>query len=88
MLNRRAAIGGVIAGLLIVAASVIFFIYATRPEVLEDPVAQLQDLAASPEPGPLASSGFIEAEDVDLAAEFGGRVERVRRHPGPDFAVP
>jgi multidrug efflux pump subunit AcrA (membrane-fusion protein) len=39
---------------------------------------------ADPEPGPLEASGFIEAEEVDIASELGGRVVEMLAEEGED----
>ncbi len=73
-----AVIAGVAAG----AAAVAFY-FSRNPAVWEDTLTQL-DLAEPAARG-LEASGFIEAEEIDIASQLGGRVADILVEEGDDI---
>ena len=71
MSKRRLIIGGV---LLVVAVAMAVLLFDTDSQARSQLLSQFQVAPAGEQPGDLIASGFIEAEEVDLAAETGGRV--------------
>ncbi len=70
MKMRRVALIGVAAVVIVVAAVGIYF--AAHPAAWQQVTAQME--LGEPEAGGLTASGFIEAEEVAVAPELGGRV--------------
>lgn len=72
-MKKRLRTAGLVAGLIMIIAAGVGWWYAnTHPEAWQQILGELP-LPASEE-GPLVASGFIEAEEVDLAPELGGRL--------------
>ncbi len=65
---------------IVVAAAGIYF--AMNPDVWSKVMVQME--LAEPETGGLVASGFIEAEDVAVAAELGGRVVELLADEGDE----
>ena len=65
---------------IVVAAAGIYF--AMNPDVWSEVIVQME--LAEPEAGGLVASGFIEAEEVAVAAELGGRVVELLADEGDE----
>lgn len=74
MSNKRAIIGGILVGVLLFTAAVGVLYLNANPDVRDALFEQL-DINPSDNTGEIVASGFIEAEEVQLAAELGGRVK-------------
>lgn len=85
-MKRRLGIVGLVTVLIvIVAAGVGGWYFSTHPGEWEQIVGDLP-LPAS-ENGPLVASGFIEAEEVDLAPQMGGRLAALLVEEGDGAAA-
>jgi multidrug resistance efflux pump len=71
----------IIALVAIIAAAAGFYFYA-NPAVWQSTLTQLE--LAEPEAAGLTASGFIEAEEIDMAPELGGRVAELLVEEGDD----
>jgi HlyD family secretion protein len=72
-MKRRLRTAGLVAGLIVVVAAGVGWWYAsTHPAAWQQILGELP-LPASDD-GPLVASGFVEAEEIDLAPELGGRL--------------
>ena len=84
-MKRRWRIAVIVAGLVgVVAAGVGWWYFSTHPAEWQRIIGELP-LPAS-EGGPLVASGFIEAEEVDLAPALGGRLTALLVEEGDDVA--
>ncbi len=72
--RKRLIIGGVLLAVLVAAIAVGAWHYSTNVKAREQLLEQLDIEAGKAAEGGLLVSGFIEAEEVELAAEIGGRV--------------
>jgi HlyD family secretion protein len=87
MSKRRILIGGGLLGLVVAAVVAGAIFYGTDARARNRLLSQLNI-----EPGPadsrrLVASGFIEAEEIDLAPEIGGRVVALPYAEGEEVAV-
>lgn len=71
--KRRLIIGGVLIAVLVIAIAAGVAYYSTNAGARKQLFEQL-DIETGPATTGLLASGFIEAEEIELAAEFGGRV--------------
>ena len=84
-MKRRWRIAVIVAGLVgVVAAGVGWWFFSTHPAEWQRIIEELP-LPAT-EDGPLVASGFIEAEEVDLAPALGGRLTALLVEEGDDVA--
>jgi len=74
MSKRRLIIGGVLLIVLIAAIAVGALVFGADNQARNQLLSQFSSQPAGEQHGDLIASGFIEAEEVDLAAETGGRV--------------
>jgi HlyD family secretion protein len=73
MNRRRLIIGGVLIVLLLAGAVAAYFYFSGNAAARDELLRQL-DLETGPAEGELLVSGFIEADEVGIAAEIAGRV--------------
>ncbi len=85
MNKRRMAVGGVLVGLIVIAVAVGAIYYGTDARARSRLLSQLnlgpQEAATG---GGLVASGFIEAEEIDLAPEIGGRIVALPKAEGDE----
>jgi HlyD family secretion protein len=72
--RKRLIIGGVLLAVLVAAIAAGAWYYSTNVKAREQLLEQLDIEAGAAAEGGLLVSGFVEAEEVELAAEIGGRV--------------
>jgi multidrug efflux pump subunit AcrA (membrane-fusion protein) len=85
-MKRRLRIVGLVVGLIvIVAAGGGWWYFSTHPADWQRIVGQLP--LPDSEDGTLVASGFIEAEEIDLAPELGGRLTALFVEEGDDVAA-
>lgn len=82
--KRRLIIGGVLLGLVIIAVAAGVIYYSTNTTAREQILQQLEIETAGKGDKQLVASGFIEAEEVELAAEIGGRVVELPYEEGDE----
>ncbi len=81
-MKRERLIPLIIVALVVLAAAAAGFYFFRNPSAWESTLSQL-DLAEPTAPG-LRASGFIEAEEVDIAPQLGGRVAELLVEEGDD----
>jgi HlyD family secretion protein len=73
MNRRRVIIGGVLIALLLGGAAAAYLYFSGSTQARDELLSQL-DIQTGPAEGQLLVSGFIEADEVEVAAEIAGRV--------------
>jgi len=81
--RSRIIIGSILGGILIIAIALGAVYFGVDSQAREQLFSQLDIETTKQEPGLLAS-GFIEAEEVELAAEIGGRVTELPFEEGDE----
>jgi len=82
MKQRRLIVLIVVIAVAAAGAAVAAFYFSRNPAVWEDTLTQM-DLA-EPAANGLEASGFIEAEEIDIAPQLGGRVAQILVEEGDD----
>ncbi|RLC88541.1 MAG: hypothetical protein DRI79_07685 [Chloroflexi bacterium] len=72
VMKREQIVPIIIIAVVVISVVGVGIYLATNPAVRQQVLAQLE--LAKPEAGGLTASGFIEAEELDIAPELGGRV--------------
>jgi HlyD family secretion protein len=86
MNRRRLIIGGVLIALLLAGAVGAYLYFSSNVEARDELLSQL-DIESGPAEGELLVSGFIEADEVEIAAEIGGRVVELPFEEGDEVEV-
>lgn len=86
MKKRRLIIGGMLAVAVIAAAVAGFVLLNTNTQARDQILSQLDLEPASERFGGLIASGFIEAEEIDLASDVGGRIVALPFEEGDQIA--
>ena len=81
-MKRKRIIPILIVVVVAIAAGGAGYYFYTNPAVWQDTLTQLE--LAEPEARGLTASGFIEAEEIDIAPEIGGRVSELAVEEGDE----
>jgi multidrug resistance efflux pump len=81
-MKRRRIIPIIIVALVALVAGVAGFYFYTNPAAWQATLTRLE--LAEPQASGLTASGFIEAEEIDIAPELGGRVAQLLVEEGDD----
>jgi multidrug efflux pump subunit AcrA (membrane-fusion protein) len=81
-MERKRIVPLIIGAVVVVAVAAAGIYFATNPTAWQDVSTQLE--LAEPASGHLEASGFIEAEEVDIAPELGGRIAELAVEEGQD----
>jgi multidrug resistance efflux pump len=81
-MRRRRTIPIIIVALVAVVTGAAGFYFYTNPTLWRSTLTQLE--LAEPEVSGLTASGFIEADEIDIAPELGGRVAELFADEGDD----
>ncbi len=81
-MKRKHIVPIIIAAVVVVAMAAGGIYFATNPAAWREVATRLE--IAKPETGGLSASGFIEAEEVNIAPELGGRVAELVAEKGDD----
>jgi HlyD family secretion protein len=81
-MNRERIVPIVIVAVVVVGVAVAAVYVATTPSLLDRVLVEME--LAEPEAGGLTASGFIEAEEVSIAPELGGRVVELLADEGDE----
>ncbi len=83
-MNRKIAIPLVLLAILVAAGG--WWVWQNNPTLQEQILAQLEIAPASKATG-IAASGFIEAEEVDISTETGGRIKAIHVREGDEVTA-
>jgi HlyD family secretion protein len=84
-MKRKLGIGAIIVALVVGAVGIGWLYLRLNPAAWRQVSAQVA--LAKPEPGGLTASGTIEAEEVTIAAEIGGRIVALLADEGDEVAA-
>ncbi len=84
-MKRKRIVPIIIIAVVVIGVAVAGVYFATNPAAWEQALVQLA--LAEAEPGDLTASGFIEAEEVSIAPELGGRVVEMLADEGDEVEV-
>ena len=87
-MDRRRLIIGIVVGVLVVGAIGVGTYYYTTNATAREQLLEQLDIETGQVAGEgLLASGFIEAEEVEVATEMGGRVVELSFEEGDDVAA-
>lgn len=86
MNKRRLIIGGILIGVLVIAVGAGIIYFSTNRGAREELLTQLE-IETGPATDELLASGFIEAEEVEIAAELGGRIVELPFEEGDEVSA-
>jgi len=84
-MKRKHILPILIAGALAIVAGGAGYYFYANPRAWQDTLTQLE--LAKPEAPGLVASGFVEAEEIDIAPEIGGRVAELAVEEGDEVEV-
>jgi HlyD family secretion protein len=84
-MKRKRIVPAIIVAVAVIVVAGVGVYFATHPAAWAQALVELE--LAEPEAGGLTASGFIEAEEVAVASELGGRVVELLVDEGEDVAA-